>query len=214
MRRPRPPSSRRLSSVSSAGSGGGTGAGSFGPSFISSRTAAITSSRESRLRRYVRGSLLLPGGGGGSGFSASSSGVRLSLFTASSFAPAATSARMIGDLPRRDGLMQQRRAVGILGVRIRAGGEQHLHRFERLAVRRFAERRRSETLEAGAGGERRAAPAVERHHHRRLADVGVHAAPAAAVAPSFFTSAGLHSTLAPLAIISFSASTSAATAAR
>src|SRR5262245_3819476 len=56
------------------GSGGGTGAGSLGPSFIKSRNVAMTSSRESRRGRHTRESLLLPGGGGGSGFSASSSG--------------------------------------------------------------------------------------------------------------------------------------------
>src|SRR5262249_763422 len=78
-----------------SGSGGGTGAGSLGPRRISSRTTAMTSSRESRRGFQVRESVLFPGGGGGSGFSASRSGVRLSLLTASSLAPAATRARII-----------------------------------------------------------------------------------------------------------------------
>ena len=127
----------------------------------------------------VRESLLLPGGGGGSGFSASSSGVRLSLLTASSFAPAAASARMIATCRAVHRLMQRRRAVRRLGVRIGAGGEQHLD--ARRAGSRFDASRNggaTEAIEPGTGGERRAAAADHRHHHRRLADVGVAAAAA------------------------------------
>src|SRR5207253_2848106 len=65
------------SAFRASASSGGTGAGSFDPRCISSRKVAMTSSRESRRGFQVRESLLFPGGGGGSGFSASSSGVRL-----------------------------------------------------------------------------------------------------------------------------------------
>src|SRR6185369_3877374 len=74
--------------------GGGLGAGSLGPRCIRSRKAAMTSSFESCLGRYASRSTI-SFGFGTLGFSASSKGVRLSLLTASSLAPAAASARMI-----------------------------------------------------------------------------------------------------------------------
>ena len=72
----------------------------------------------------------------------------LSLLTASSFAPFSTSARMTSTPADRDGLVQQRRAVRRLRVGIGAGLQQHLERLDGLAVRRLAERRRTETIES------------------------------------------------------------------
>ena len=72
--------------------------------------------------------------------------------------------------------MQQRGAIGRLGIRVGACGQQHLDRFVRLAVGRLAERRGAQPVEAGTGGERRAAASGHRHHHRRAAQVGIAAA--------------------------------------
>ena len=120
----------------------------------------MTSSRESRRGFQSRESELFPGGGGGSGFSASNSGVRLSLFTASSLrAGGHEGADDVGP-SRRYGLMEQRRAVGRLRVRIGAGIEQHLECFALIAVRRFAVRRSDQSVESRSGSERGATAAV------------------------------------------------------
>ena len=186
-RRPSRPSCRRL-----LDRGGGTGAGSSGPSCISSRSAAITSSRVSRLGLKASGSLLFPGGGGGSGFSASCSGVRLSLLTASSFAPARDQRANDLHLPRLTAWCSGVEPSGALTFGSAPAASSTLSassgsRFD--ASRNGGGPRR---LESGTSGERRAATARHRDHDRRLADVGVPAAATAAAAPalgSFLTSA-------------------------
>ena len=72
------------------------------------------------LDAEVRQDPLLTPEAAAAGFSASCSGVRLSLLTASSFAPAATSVRMMATCRAVHRLVQRRRAVRRLGVRVRA----------------------------------------------------------------------------------------------
>ena len=160
------------------------------------------------------------GGGGGSGFSASSSGVRLSLLTASSFAPAATSARIASVPAHGDGLVQQRRAVRRSWRSDSAPAcEQHLQRFDRLASsppRGTAARRCARTPARRQTARRGRPPSPSSPAScRRSRSCRATARRGGVRRPGlFFTSAGLHSTFAPCASISFSASTSEAIAAR
>ena len=104
---------------------------------------------------------------------------------------------MIGTCRARHGLMQQRRALRVLAFGLAPAASSTLSASTRVAVRGLAERRRDQPIEARAGGKRRAAAADRspsspascrrwRCHGRRRR---------AASRPSFFTSAGLHSTL-------------------
>ena len=93
----------------SAAAAAARGAGSFGPSPISSRTAAITSSRVSRLRPIRARVGVVARRRRRLGLLGQQQRRQVVLVTASSFAPAATSARMIATCRAVHRLMQRRR---------------------------------------------------------------------------------------------------------